>query len=133
MKKVLLIEDNEECRRTLDFIIRHVGYEVIQPESGREGITRAASKYPDLIFISLDFPRMRALDAIISLKNNPKTSGVPILVYPPWDSEEATQAALNAGATEVLKEPFTLQCFREVLHKYAPYDTGARPEVYILQ
>lgn len=129
MKKILVIEDNKECRKMLDCIIRHLGYEVIQAESGLDGL----AKSPDLIFISLDFPEMRGLAAIISAKNNPQTAGSPILVYPPWDSEEATQAARSAGATEVLTEPFTLECFRQVLQKYAPYGTGWKPEVHTLQ
>jgi CheY-like chemotaxis protein len=123
MKKVLLVEDNEECRRILTCIIQHLGYEVIQPPLSLDGVARAASEHPALIFISLDFPEMRWLDAIISLKNNPQSADIPILVFPPWNSEKATEAALHAGATGVLKEPFTLQSFRLALNKLAPSDT----------
>ena len=124
MKKILMVEDNEECRKMLTYIFQHLGYEVIQTPSGLDGVARAASEHPALIFISLDFPEMRALDAIISLKNNPQSSEIPILVFPPWNSEIATDAALNAGATGVLKEPFTLQSFRVALNKLAPSDTS---------
>jgi two-component system cell cycle response regulator DivK len=123
IKKILLVEDNDECRKILTRNIRHLGYDVIQADTGLDGIDRAASEHPDLIVISLDFPRMRGLDVTISLKNNPQTYDIPILVYPPWDSEEATEAALKAGATEVLKEPITLQSFHQALQKYAPSGT----------
>jgi CheY-like chemotaxis protein len=116
----------------LTCIIDHLGYDVIQADS-LDGSYRATSEHPDLILISLDFPRMWGLDATISLKNNPQTSDIPILVYPPWDSEEVTEAALNAGATEVLKEPFTLQSFRQALQKYAPSNTALRSKIYALQ
>jgi CheY-like chemotaxis protein len=66
---------------------------------------------------------MRWLDAIISLRNNPQSSDIPILVFPPWDLEKVTEAALNAGATGVLKEPFTLQSLRVALNTLAPSDT----------
>jgi len=117
------VEDNEECRKMLTCIIQHLGYEVIEPPSGLDGLARAVAERPALIFISLDFPEMRWLDAIVALKNDPQTSDIPILVFPPWDSEKATEAALNAGATGVLKEPFTLQSFRLALNKLAPSDT----------
>jgi len=123
IKKILLVEDDEECRKMLTCIIRHLGYDVIQADTGLDGIDRAASEHPDLIVISLDFPLMRGLDMTISLKNNPKTYDIPILVYPPWDSDDATDAALKAGAAEVLKEPITLLSFHQALHKYAPGDT----------
>lgn len=123
MKKVVLVEDDEECRKMLTCIIQHLGYEVIQAAGGLDSVARAASEHPVLVFISLDFPEMRWLDAIISLKNNPRSSDIPILVFPPWDSKKATEAALNAGATGVLREPFTLQSFRVALNKLAPSAT----------
>jgi CheY-like chemotaxis protein len=123
MKKILLVEDNEECRKMLTCIMQHLGYEVLQTPGGFDVVARAASEQPALIFISLDFPEMRGLDAIISLKNNPQSSDIPILVFPPWNSEKVTEAALKAGATGVLKEPFTLQSFRVALNKLAPSDT----------
>ena len=123
MKKILLVEGNEECRKMLTYILQNLGYEVIQSPNGSEGVTRAVSEHPALIFISLEFSEMGWLDAIISLKNNPQTSDIPILVFPPWNSEKATEAALNAGATGVLKEPFTLQSFRLALNKLAPSNT----------
>jgi len=118
MKRTLLIEDNPECRKMLTYIIRYLGYDVIGADTN-DGISKAVLDCPDLILLSLDFPEMRGLDVVASLKNNPATSSLPILVYPPWDSEEATEAVLEAGATEVLKEPFTLESFRQSLEKYA--------------
>ena len=132
MKKILLVESDEQCCKMLGHIIRHLGYEVIRTHRGLDDVFTASAEQPNLIFISLDFPEMRGLDVIISLKNNPQSSHIPILVYPPWDSEEATEAALNAGATEVLKEPFTLECFREAFHKHVPNDIGFR-SVHCLQ
>jgi CheY-like chemotaxis protein len=129
MKKILFVEDNEECRKMLTRIIGYLGYDVIQADF-LDGSCRATSEHPDLILISLDFPRMWGLDVTRSLKSNPQTADIPILVYPPWDSEEITEAALNTGATEVLKEPFTLQSFRQVLQKYASFDTGLTSELY---
>ena len=123
MKKILLVEDNDECRKMLTCIMQHLGYEVIQSLSGLVAVFQAASERPALIFISLDFPEMRGLDTIFSLKNNPQSSDIPILVFPPWNSEKATEAALEAGATGVLREPFTLQSFRIALNKLAPSDT----------
>ena len=132
MKKILLIEDNEECRKMLTCIIGCLSYDVIQADF-LNGTCRATSEHPDLILISLDFPRMWRLDVTASLKSNPQTADIPILVYPPRDSEAVTEAALNAGATEVLKEPFTLQSFRQALQKYASFDTGLTSELYALQ
>ena len=133
MKKILLVEDDEQCLKMLAHIIRHLGYEVVVTDSRLNAPARAALEQPNLVFISLDFPEMRGLDVIVSLKNNPQASHIPILVYPPWDSEEGTEAAVKAGAAEVLKEPFTLESFRQALHKHAPNEIGFRSAVHSLQ
>jgi two-component system sensor histidine kinase/response regulator len=123
MKKILLVEDDDECRKMLTCVMQHLGYEVIQAPSGLVAGFKAASERPALIFISLDFPEMHGLDTIFSLRNNPQSSDIPILIFPPWNSAKATEAALKAGAAGVLREPFTLQSFRIALHKLAPSDT----------
>jgi CheY-like chemotaxis protein len=133
MKKILLVEDNEECRKALAHIIRHLGYEVIRTHKCLDNVATASTEQLNLIFISLDFSEMRGRDVIVSLRNNPQSSRIPILVYPPWDSEEATEAALNAGATQVLKDSFTLECFRQALHKHVPNDIGGFRSVHSLQ
>jgi len=71
MKKILLIEDNEECRKMLTCIIGCLSYDMIQADF-LDGTCRATSEHPDLILISLDFPRMWGLDVTTSLKSNPK-------------------------------------------------------------
>lgn len=131
MKKILVVEDNEECRKMLTHIIEHLGYDVIRANS-LDASGKATGEHPDLILISLDLPRLWGLDATISLKKNPQTSQIPILILPPWDSEEITQAAFNAGAAEVIKEPFTLQSFREVLEKCISPDPDPISEMFAL-
>ena len=132
MKKIILVEDNEECGKMLTCIIGHLGHDVIRADF-LDVSSRATSEHPDLILISLDFPRLWGLDATISLRNNPQTSNIPILILPPWGSEEITEAARNAGATEVLNEPFTLQSFRQVLEKYVSPEADLIAEMFAVR
>jgi CheY-like chemotaxis protein len=48
MKKRLLVEDNEDCRKMLTFIIRHLGYDIIQADT-LDGSCRATAQHSDLI------------------------------------------------------------------------------------
>lgn len=119
-KKVLVVEDDADCRNILALIIQHLEYEVFQATPGSGGLRRAIKEHVDLIFVGLDYPYLKGIKAIVRFRKNSKTKGLPILVYPPWDFDSTTKLALSVGATEILKEPFTVDAIRAALNKHAP-------------
>ena len=121
-KKILLVEDDIDCRNILAVIINHLGYRVVQAASGRNSLKKAKYERPDLIVVSLDYPYFNGIKVISRFKNHSATSSLPILVYPPWESESTTELALSAGATEVMTEPFSVNAMRAALHRHAPLD-----------
>jgi DNA-binding response OmpR family regulator len=122
-KKILLVEDDIDCRNILAVIITHLGYQVVQAAAGRNSLKKAKYEHPDLIVVSLDYPYLKGIKAISRFKNDSATTDLPILVYPPWNSESAAELALSAGATEVLTEPFSVNAIHAALQRYAPLDS----------
>ena len=121
-KKVLVIEDDSGYRNILVVIINQLGYRVAQAEPGRDGVETAINDCFDLIFVGLDYPYLKGIDAIVRFRNNSKTKHLPILVYPKWESDWITKLALSVGATEVLEEPFTVDAICAALYRHAPLD-----------
>lgn len=121
-KKILLVEDDIDCRNILAVIITHLGYQVVQAASGRNSLKKAKYEHPDLIVVSLDYPYFKGIKAISRFKNDSATNDLPILVYPPWESDSTTELALGAGASEVLTEPFSVNAMRAALQRHAPLD-----------
>jgi DNA-binding response OmpR family regulator len=108
--KVMLIEENDECREILADLMRLSGFQVVK---AGEGIA-------DVIVVYLDFPEMRGLRTILALRKNPQTRQTPIIVYLPWSYDDAVAAALRAGADEVFDRPLTFQALATGITKYAP-------------
>ena len=57
--KVLVIEDNTDCRELFAMIIRHLGFQVVEADDGEIGVQKALKEKPDLIFMDLGMPSDR--------------------------------------------------------------------------
>jgi CheY-like chemotaxis protein len=65
--RVLVIEDNTDCRELFAMMVRHLGCEVLQADDGELGVQKALSERPDLIFMDIGMPNMNGREAIACL------------------------------------------------------------------
>ena len=79
-KKVLLAEDYEDARVLMALNLRHWGYEVFEATDGKDALERTAVCWPDLIIMDISMPRLDGLEAALSLKSDPKTRDIPIIM-----------------------------------------------------
>jgi CheY-like chemotaxis protein len=113
-QKIMLIEDNEDCREILAAMIRLMGYEVVLADDN------VADEIADVIVVYLDFPQMRTIHTMRALRDNQRTKDVPIVVFLPWTYNGGTLAALDAGANDVFDGPIKIETLRAGIAKYAP-------------
>jgi len=79
-QKILIVEDNSDVSRLLAFCLNDAGYETSRAGNLAQGIGKALAEHPDLIITDLCLPDMTAVDATVILKQDPATSGIPIVV-----------------------------------------------------
>lgn len=125
LKKILLVEDNENCRELLTLYIKRLGYEVIEAGTGLEALDRASTRQPDLIMMDLGLPGMTGEKATACLKANPTTKEIPVIINTAYPNNTRTKRALDAGAAEILHKPFELTRLRKLLCKYLSADRRA--------
>lgn len=111
--KVLIVEDHQDFREILRIQIEYLGYKVIEALSGEEALEKALVENPDLIIMDIMLPGMNGIEATIALKQNPKTSRIPVIGHSAW--QENKNKALAAGMVEFLPKPTTPRVFGEVL------------------
>jgi CheY-like chemotaxis protein len=121
-KKILVVDDNDDCRTLLSLCINRFGYEVFQAATAREAVDRAEVVHPDLIMMDLSLPGMSGEEATTCLKANPATRKIPVLISTAFAAGTQVNRALEAGASEVLHKPLDLLKLREVLSKYLPVE-----------
>jgi CheY-like chemotaxis protein len=117
-KKILVVEDNDDCRELLVLAIARLGYEVLEATTGFEALARALTTRPDLIMMDLSMPDMDGDEAMVRLKANPATSDIPIIVNTAWRVGERAKKAFTAGAAEILYKPFELARLSEMLIRH---------------
>jgi CheY-like chemotaxis protein len=117
-RKILVIEDNEDCRNILVLQLRTLGYDIIEAESGNAGVEKAFLEIPDLIIMDLKMHGINGIEATRRLKSSPSTQEIPIIVSTAWIAESSMKEVLAAGAAVVLTKPLTHDLLREVLQKF---------------
>lgn len=108
MKKVLLIEDESAFREALAFALEGEGYEVLQAENAVDGIEIARAKIPDLIVSDVMMDSVDGYEAVVSIRQDPRTTGIPIILMTGKPDNEGLVHALELGADDYLTKPFTV-------------------------
>ncbi len=78
--KILIVEDDFDCRELFKFYFRQSGYETIEAATGLEAISLARVIHPDLILMDLGIPSMTGDEATARLKADPSTRDIPVIV-----------------------------------------------------
>ena len=71
--KILIVEDDSDCRELLRFFLRQSGYETVEAATGFEAVNLARVTRPDLIIMDLGMPAMTGDQATARLKADPST------------------------------------------------------------
>ena len=117
-KKILIVEDNEDCRVILGSVLRCAGYEIVEVETGAEAIAKTISATPDLVIMDLDLPDMKGTDAARALKKNVMTAPIPIIAYSAWSAREWGEEARAAGMVDYLEKPTQADQIRAKVERF---------------
>lgn len=106
--KVLVIDDSPDVHRLLRARLRHEDVELIASEGGRAGLDAAKSIKPAMILLDLDMPDMDGFEVLRSLKNEPSTLDIPVIVLSGLQSAQDKVMAFDLGAVDYITKPFNL-------------------------
>ena len=105
-QKILIVEDTD-FSQLLAFYLSNAGYEISRAKNLTQGISKALAERPDLIITDLYLPDMTAVEATVLLKQDPATSGIPIVVLSAMILGEWKTKALKAGVAKYLIKPIS--------------------------
>ncbi len=114
MAKILIVEDNEMNRDMLSRRLIRKGFDVIMAEDGQKGVDMSKSDNPDLILMDLSLPIMDGWQATSTIKADPETNSIPIIVLTAHAMAGDREKALDAGADEYDTKPIE---FKRLLGK----------------
>ncbi len=106
--KLLIIEDNQELRQLLTEVFSDL-YNVETAENGKKGYEKALSVIPDIIISDVVMPEMSGTELCQKLKNNIKTSHIPIILLTSQTASEYIIEGLKIGADDYICKPFSIK------------------------
>ncbi len=104
MRRVLVVDDEENIRLVLRTLLRKHGYEVEVAESGEAALALVDSFGPDVILTDVRMPKMGGLDLLATLKA--KQQPATVIVMSAYGSNDLALEAMKAGAYDYLSKPF---------------------------
>ncbi len=104
---ILVIEDDADIRELIRYHLTRDGYTVLESAQGEDGLAKATMAEADLILLDLMLPGMSGIDICKSLKANPRTGGIPIVMVTARGEEADIVIGLELGADDYVVKPFS--------------------------
>jgi CheY-like chemotaxis protein len=113
---VVVVDDNETNRRLLRRILANrPGLDVLFESDGRRGLDLIHQRSPDLILIDLHLPTLDGETILRTLRSDPATTAIPVVVISGDATTETKRRLREAGANAYLEKPLRIQAFLDVV------------------
>jgi len=120
-RRILYIEDNPANIRLLEFLIaRHVEFALETAISAEDGIEMAYADPPDLILMDIGLPGMDGFEALEVLRNDPRTSAVPVMAVSANAMRHDVERGQQAGFVDYLTKPIVIDDFLAAINRVLP-------------
>jgi two-component system phosphate regulon response regulator PhoB len=122
-KSILVVEDEDDIRELLRYNLAKEGYQVTCSASGEEALKAVRVSLPDLVLLDLMLPGLDGLEVCRSLKQDPQTRNLPIVMLTAKGEEADIVVGLELGADDYVTKPFSLRVLlarlRAVLRRHS--------------
>jgi NtrC-family two-component system response regulator AlgB len=130
MKKVLLIDDDQNILTTLQIHLEDTGMVVLPADNGRKGLELFSREQPQIVFLDLKLPDMDGLKVLDKIVNSETEAYVIIITA--YATIDTAVKAIKMGAFDYLPKPFTPEQITHHLEMIAKVH-GLESEVEILK
>jgi len=104
-QRVLVVDDDDTARRFLTRAIRRGGLEVTEAASGPDALSQIEAHRPDLVLLDSQMPEMTGEEVLETLRSDPRTATLPVIVVTGRGGADDRIAGLDAGADDLVAKP----------------------------
>ena len=106
MAKILVADDDDLLCEVLRFKLENMGHTVLVVTDGATALSSARNEDFDVLILDSMMPALSGMEVLQSLKSDPATSKLPVIMLTARRSEDDVVRALRAGAADYLTKPF---------------------------
>jgi two-component system, chemotaxis family, chemotaxis protein CheY len=115
-KRIIIVDDSKQIRKSLREILEKNDYEVIgEAESGPEAIKLFGTLSPDIVMLDIIMPKLGGIETLRLLRSISKD--VRIIMVSALDSVDKAQECLKAGANHYILKPFEESKVIDIIRK----------------
>ena len=118
MTKVLVIEDNDNNRYLISFILKGEGFDVIEAVTGEEGVEKVINERPDLVLMDIQLPGIDGLEATRRIRASPADGKIAIVALTSYAMSGDREHALAAGCNGYVEKPINPDTIIDEIRKY---------------
>ena len=107
--KILVADDDQALSRTLSWILKENGYEVLTVPGGEHLFDHLSAEQFDLLLLDIMMPKVDGLQLLQRVKADPRFKDLPVLMISSMPPEEATVRSLGLGAADFIPKPFRVR------------------------
>ncbi len=104
-EKILIVDDDVQTLRLVGLMLERQGYKILAASNGTQAIGMARSENPDLILLDVMMPDVDGFSVARTLRKEPETTGIPILMFTARAQVEDKIAGYESGADDYLTKP----------------------------
>ncbi len=105
--QILIVEDDEDTRTLLEFLLKRAGFEVITAVDGEQAILKVETMPPpSLILLDVMMPFVDGFDILVQIRNQPSWKQVPVIILTAQERQQNIDRGYELGITDYIIKPF---------------------------
>jgi two-component system phosphate regulon response regulator PhoB len=109
MASILIIEDEKDLQKVLEYNLRQAGHQVWTASRGRDGLRLAKQHQPDVILLDLMLPDIQGTEVCRTLRSAPETAGIRVIMLTARGEEIDRVLGFELGADDYVVKPFSVR------------------------
>ena len=109
MARILVVEDEQDLQRVLEYNLRLAGHEPIGTVLGRDAIDLVTKRRPDVVLLDLMLPDIPGTEVCRAIKQDPATRAIPVIMLTAKGEEIDRVVGLELGADDYVVKPFSVR------------------------
>lgn len=105
MKRILVIEDNDNNMELITFILEANNYQTLKAATGQEGVTLALQERPDFIILDIQLPDIMGTDVLKMIRSSEIGDSIPIIAMTSYAMAGDREKLLAAGCDGYIEKP----------------------------
>ena len=120
-RTILIVEDYEDTRNCMKYLIQSYGYIVVEAGDGLQAIESFRHHFPDLVLMDISMPKMDGLTATKAIRKFEGTDNIPIIAVTAH-GKQFYKRAIEAGCNALIDKPVDFDALEPFLNQYLSID-----------